>query len=158
MIWSSKVTAKMISVIYLTEVLMLAPLTSSFVLPTGSRIGGVERGIIRGSCSYSWRRSATTEPEAVEPVVDFDEDKGSRDEVKTPAGLTLEGVYKRLYVEVQGLDDGVVGLESKDTDYGVSQVVALAVFSDGPSFEEFRSDDVSGSTALGVVTKWNFDW
>lgn len=39
---------------------------------------------------------------------------------KSPAGLTLEGVYKRLKVEVQGLDDGIVGLESRDKDYGVS--------------------------------------
>lgn len=38
---------------------------------------------------------------------------------KSPAGLTLEGVYKRLKLETQGLDDGIVGLESKDTDYGV---------------------------------------
>lgn len=38
---------------------------------------------------------------------------------KSPAGLTLEGVYRRLKLETQGLDDGIVGLESKDTDYGV---------------------------------------
>lgn len=38
---------------------------------------------------------------------------------KSPAGLTIEGVYKRLKLETQGLDDGIVGLESKDTDYGV---------------------------------------
>lgn len=144
MIWSSKVTAKVISVIYLTEVLTLAPLTSSFVSPTASRIGGVEHGIIRGSCSYSWRRSATAEPGAVEPVVDVDDDKESRDDVKTPAGLTLEGVYKKLYVEVQGLDDGVVGLESRDTDYGVSPVVALAGFSDHrlKSFGQMASQDL----------------
>lgn len=41
--------------------------------------------------------------------------------VKSPAGLTLEGVYKRLKLEVQGLDDGVVGLESRDNVYGVSK-------------------------------------
>lgn len=41
-------------------------------------------------------------------------------QAKSPAGLTLEGVYKRLKLETQGLADGVVGLESKDTDYGVS--------------------------------------
>lgn len=39
---------------------------------------------------------------------------------RSPAGLTLEGVYKRLKLETQGLADGVVGLESKDTDYGAS--------------------------------------
>lgn len=38
----------------------------------------------------------------------------------SPAGLALEGVYKRLKLETQGLADGVVGLESKDTDFGVS--------------------------------------
>lgn len=38
---------------------------------------------------------------------------------KSPAGLTLEGVYKKLKLETQGLDEGIVGLESKDTDYGV---------------------------------------
>lgn len=41
---------------------------------------------------------------------------------RSPAGLTLEGVYKRLKLETQGLADGVVGLESKDTDYGVSLI------------------------------------
>ena len=38
----------------------------------------------------------------------------------SPSGLALEGVYKRLKLETQGLADGVVGLESKDTDFGVS--------------------------------------
>ena len=38
---------------------------------------------------------------------------------KSPAGLTLEGVYKRLKLESLGLDDGTVQLDSKDNDYGV---------------------------------------
>ncbi|CAN0204861.1 unnamed protein product [Ascophyllum nodosum] len=41
---------------------------------------------------------------------------------KSPEGLTLEGVYRKLKLETQGLDDGIVGLESKDTDYGVEIV------------------------------------
>ena len=42
---------------------------------------------------------------------------------KSPEGLTLEGVYRKLKLETHGLDDGIVGLESKDTDYGVNNGV-----------------------------------
>lgn len=45
---------------------------------------------------------------------------GAGQTATSPAGLALEGVYKRLKLETQGLADGVVGLESKDTDFGVS--------------------------------------
>lgn len=44
---------------------------------------------------------------------------------ESPAGLTLEGVYRRLKLDTQGLDDGIVGLESKDTDYGVRVTAVL---------------------------------
>ena len=47
-------------------------------------------------------------------------DEQADGQARSPAGLTLEGVYKRLKLETQGLADGVVGLESKDTNYGVS--------------------------------------
>lgn len=46
---------------------------------------------------------------------------------RSPAGLTLDGVYKRLTLETQGRADGVVGLESKDTDYAVSFVLRTIV-------------------------------
>ena len=48
------------------------------------------------------------------------EEESDRGIAKSPEGLTLEGVYRKLKLETQGLDDGIVGLESKDTDYGVS--------------------------------------
>lgn len=48
------------------------------------------------------------------------EDDEDGNQPKSPAGLTLTGVYKRLKMETQGLDDGIVGLESKDAEYGVS--------------------------------------
>lgn len=41
-------------------------------------------------------------------------------EDKSPAGLTLEGVYKRLKLDSIGVDDGGVSLDSTDPDYGVS--------------------------------------
>ncbi|CAN0226552.1 unnamed protein product, partial [Ectocarpus sp. 13 AM-2016] len=50
------------------------------------------------------------------------EDEGADGLAKSPAGLTLDGVYKRLTLETQGRADGVVGLESKDTDYAIEVV------------------------------------
>lgn len=38
---------------------------------------------------------------------------------RSPAGLTLEGVYQRLKLDSIGLDDGGVSLDSTDPDYGV---------------------------------------
>lgn len=52
-----------------------------------------------------------------EAKVEDEEDDGL---ARSPAGLTLDGVYKRLTLETQSRADGVVGLESKDTDYAVS--------------------------------------
>lgn len=104
--------------VYLVQLLLLASEASSFLSPTTSLVGRTSCSQIHISCSRSWRLSAGAESGSLEPTVDVDE--ASPDEVMTPAGLTLEGVYKRLYVEVQGLDDGVVGLESRDTSFGVS--------------------------------------
>lgn len=73
-------------------------------------------------------QSATSSSDVGEPVsqppeIDDDDaeevsDEGD-DQPKSPAGLTLEGVYKRLKLESLGLDDGTVQLDSKDNDYGV---------------------------------------
>lgn len=41
-------------------------------------------------------------------------------EDKSPAGLTLEEVYKRLKLDSIGVDDGGVSLDSTDPEYGVS--------------------------------------
>ncbi|CAM9230721.1 unnamed protein product [Discosporangium mesarthrocarpum] len=49
-------------------------------------------------------------------------DTVEEEETLSPAGLSLAGVYKRLKMEVQGLDDGVVGLESRDAEYGVEVI------------------------------------
>ena len=45
-----------------------------------------------------------------------EEDESDSGMAKSPEGLTLEGVYRKLKLEAHGLDDGTMGLESKDTD------------------------------------------
>lgn len=60
------------------------------------------------------------QPPELDDGKEVDDDGGDGDgRPKSPAGLTLEGVYKRLKLESLGLDDGTVQLDSKDNDYGV---------------------------------------
>lgn len=97
---------------------------SSFVLPLtaakrchhASRSASCVKTI--GQASATDSPAGSDEGAEVARVEEQDDDGGGQ--ARSPAGLTLEGVYKRLKLETQGLADGVVGLESKDTDYGVS--------------------------------------
>lgn len=83
---------------------------SSFLLPVTSR-----------------RHHASREQQQQKsPSEGGQEEKEDDGRARSPAGLTLEGVYKRLKLEAQGHADGVVGLESKDTSYGVSVEVTAA--------------------------------
>lgn len=74
--------------------------------------------------------SATSSSDVGEPVIEpvqppglddaAEVDGGDGDDrLKSQAGLTLEGVYKRLKLETVDIDAGTVELDSKDTDYGV---------------------------------------
>lgn len=98
---------------------------SSFVIPLAPA-RGYHHASRSASCIKTIGAAATDstavsdegqqqEPTEVEEVEEQDDGQA-----RSPAGLTLEGVYKRLKMETQDLDEGVVGLESKDTDYGVS--------------------------------------
>ena len=88
---------------------------SSFVLP----VTAVKR------CHHASRLDATDSAGSDEGGAEVAgvEEQDDR-QAKSPARLTLEGVYKRLKLETQGLADGVVGLESKDPNYGVSCVLS----------------------------------
>ncbi|CAM9701604.1 unnamed protein product [Choristocarpus tenellus] len=92
----------------------------------------------------------------------------------TPAGLTLEGVYKRVKIEAQGLEDGAVALDSKDVDYGVEivkvkmprepslgiQLVEVARGADGrglvlvSGLEPGGRAEVSGKVEIGDTLSW----
>lgn len=65
--------------------------------------------------------SADTTAVAAQEAEEIEEEEEGDDVVKSPAGLSLEGVYKRLKLETQGFDDGVMGLESKDPKFGVGE-------------------------------------
>lgn len=107
---------------FFIQLLLLTQQTSSFTWPTSVVGSGASRVVAQRACSCPWSRRTASESDSVEPVVDVAEDE-TENGARTPAGLTLEGVYKRFYMEVQGLDDGIVGLESRDTSYGVSAVL-----------------------------------
>lgn len=99
--------------------------SSSFLIPTTTAAvrGCNAYGSRSASCVWASVEGAAgdSEASAEEPVAAEEEEEEEDDgRAKSPAGLTLEGVYKRLKLETQGLEDGIVGLESKDTDYGVS--------------------------------------
>jgi hypothetical protein len=48
-------------------------------------------------------------------------------EPQNPDGVTLEGVYRRLKLEVLDLDDGVVGIESRDPRFGIEIVKVVDI-------------------------------
>eukprot|EP00752_Nemacystus_decipiens_P004373 g3997.t1 len=70
-------------------------------------------------------------------------------QARSPAGLTLEGVYKRLKLETQDLGEGVIGLESKDTDYGI-EVVKVQVKRE-PSLGLQLEEVARGGDGRGLV-------
>lgn len=97
---------------------------SSFLLPL-TAAKGCNHASRSASCVNTTKRAAATDgsgsDDGAEQTTETEEAEEQDDgRARSPAGLTLEGVYKRLKLETQGLADGVVGLESKDTDYGVS--------------------------------------
>ncbi|CAM9369157.1 unnamed protein product [Ectocarpus sp. 12 AP-2014] len=77
------------------------------------------------------------------------EDEGADGLARSPAGLTLDGVYKRLTLETQGRADGVVGLESKDTDYAI-EVVKVQV-QRNPSLGMQLEEVARGGDGRGLV-------
>lgn len=123
---SSPATASILAVWLLHQLLLSHP-TSAFLTPVNVRAisarsitssGGISSSAWKRRCSAGDTSAAQGEPEAVAETLEEGDTEGM---VRSPAGLTLEGVYKRLKLEVQGLDDGIVGLDSRDTDYGVSE-------------------------------------
>lgn len=97
---------------------------ASFLLPSPAAITRCSRFAPRSAWCGVMRASEAdgdTE-EASSNVQDGTdgEDEGDDGLARSPAGLSLDGVYKRLTLETQSRADGVVGLESKDTDYAVS--------------------------------------
>ena len=98
---------------------------SSFVLPV-TAVKRCHHASRSSSCVKTIGRAEATDSAGADEggaEVAGVEEQDDR-QAKSPARLTLEGVYKRLKLETQGLADGVVGLESKDTDYGVSCILS----------------------------------
>ncbi|CAN0148162.1 unnamed protein product [Pylaiella littoralis] len=95
----------------------------------------------------TWSSAAAGQPEsASEGEQEENQDDGR---ARSPAGLTLEGVYKRLKLETQGRADGVVGLESKDTDYGI-EIVKVEVRRE-PSLGLQLEEVARGGDGRGLV-------
>eukprot|EP00903_Cladosiphon_okamuranus_P015477 g14289.t1 len=134
---------------------------SSFVLPLAT-VKGCQRASRSASCSTIGAAAAAADGTGSDEGAQLDattevggveeQDDG---QARSPAGLTLEGVYKRLKLETQGLADGVVGLESKDTDYGI-EVVKVQVKREpslGLQLEEVaRGGDGRGLVLVAGVT------
>eukprot|EP00904_Undaria_pinnatifida_P000067 jgi/Undpi1/10060/HiC_scaffold_28.g12514.m1 len=101
--------------------------SSSFLFPI-TAVSGLPPSCKTWSASLR-PQSASSSSDVGEPV-QSSELGGAEDEVDdaadgrptSPAGLTLEGVYKRLKLECVDIDEGAVQLESKDTDYGIEVV------------------------------------
>lgn len=111
---TSSRTAPSYVLLLLLSLAVTLPSASSFLFPTTATVRS------KASC---WKTRAESS-DAVEPVPEeddpFAEEDNNDGQPRSAGGLTLEGVYRRLKLETQGLDDGIVGLESKDTEFGVS--------------------------------------
>ncbi|KAG5192761.1 hypothetical protein JKP88DRAFT_269265 [Tribonema minus] len=52
------------------------------------------------------------------------------DEPVNADGVSLEGIYKRLKIEILDLDEGIIGLESRDPAFGIEIVRGLVLIGD----------------------------
>lgn len=126
--------------------------SSSFLFPI-TAVSGLPPSCKTWSASLR-PQSASSSSDVGEPV-QSSELGGAEDEVDdaadgrptSPAGLTLEGVYKRLKLECVDIDEGAVQLESKDTDYGVRRDYTRNESSDCQFFQR-RCDFLVSSCSL----------
>lgn len=103
------------------SLLLALSLSQSFVIPL-TAAKRYHHASQSASCVRVIGLAAATDSAGSDEGAPTEEKVDEQDDgqARSPAGLTLEGVYKRLKLEAQGLNDGAVGLDSKDTDYGVS--------------------------------------
>eukprot|EP00953_Heterococcus_sp_UTEX-ZZ885_P032952 17178-Heterococcus_DN1.PRE.2 len=67
-------------------------------------------------------RSLTSKPSLQQQA-----EAADNEEPQNPDGVTLEGVYRRLKLEVLDLDEGVVGIESRDPRFGIEIVKVVDI-------------------------------
>jgi hypothetical protein len=61
------------------------------------------------------------------PLLQQQAEAADNGEPQNPDGVTLEGVYRRLKLEVLDLDEGVVGIESRDPRFGIEIVKVVDI-------------------------------
>jgi hypothetical protein len=72
-------------------------------------------------------RSLTSLRSKSTPSLQQQAEAADNGEPQNPDGVTLEGVYRRLKLEVLDLDEGVVGIESRDPRFGIEIVKVIDI-------------------------------